>query len=91
MDILRRKIQVPELGRRFSIKERRQIEREFFGRKWRKRGDISKEQYEERLKKLTSQRLKAKTTEDKKLIKRKIKYLKKITRPILKQLEREKQ
>lgn len=81
MDILRKKQEVPEHGRRFSFKERRKLEREFFGRKWRKRGEVSKEQYEEKLKILTRERLKAKIPEDKKLAERKIRYLKKIGKP----------
>ena len=75
-------IKEKEVGnRRFSLKERKKLEREFFGRKyWKRSGLISEDEYKNKLKRLTSGRLKAKTPEDKDLIKRKLKYLKKIIR-----------
>ncbi len=63
-------------GRRYSMKERVKIEKELFGPKF--GGHISEKEFKYGLKKLSRERLKCKTLEEKRSVERKIRYLKKI-------------
>lgn len=63
-------------GTRYSQKERVAMEKELFGPKY--GGGISTKDYQKAIKGLTRERLNVKTAEEKKVIERQIRYLKKL-------------